>query len=212
MQFIPNQSYIGLEGLYSLIEYLVSGNVDRKAVVSKGRGIGGTSLINGMAYSRGDRRDYDRWAELLNDPSWNYENVLPYFKKSETFTRTNPHVPIDFEYHGNGGPLFISQTSPPINISNIVLEGSQDLGYDIIDYNGRNQEGFAVLQYFMKNGRRFTPDLAFIFPETDRKNLKILDRSFVTKVVFHNNTKEVRGVIFTRDNKTYFADCRKEVI
>lgn len=178
----------------------------------RGKGLGGSSLINTLHYTRCNRLDYDKWALLLNDPEWGYENMLRYFIKSERFRRTNPYVPIDTKYHGYYGPLSISQAIPPLNFSNTILRGVSELGYDIIDYNGRTQLGAAVFQYFTKRGLRFDHEMAFLAPVKYRKNLKILDRSYVTKLEFSKNSKEVKGVIFTRKGKTYIAKCRKEVI
>lgn len=191
---------------------ILSANIDRRAVVSRGKGVGGGSLINGLVYSRGNRLDYDEWAQLINDPSWNYQNVLPYFKKSEQFTRTNLHVPTDYNYHGFEGPSHISQAYPMPNVSNSVLKAAKQLGHRLTDYNGREQQGFSVLQHHMKDGKRFESDYAFIFPALLRRNLEVLDRSYVTKVVFYRNSNKVKGVIFTRNKKTYIARCKKEVV
>lgn len=195
-----------------IVLLFVPGNIDRRGIISRGKGVGGSSLINGIAYSRGNRLDYDRWAAILNDSDWNYENVLPYFKKSETFIRTNPYVPVDKEYYGYHGPQFISQSSPPLNLTNLILSAGQELGYNIVDFNGKEQEGFSIMQYMIKDGKRFEPDLAFVFPSLHRKNLKVLDRAYVTNLFFSDNSTRAEGVIFTKNNATFIAKCSKEVI
>lgn len=178
----------------------------------RGKGVGGTSLINCLLYTRGSEYDYERWSKLLNDSSWSFENLLPYFKKSENFTRTNFQVPFDVNYHGFHGPLHMTQSYPPQKISNNILEGSQQMGYDIIDSNGVKHLGSSIFQIFASNGRRFDPEMAFLSTIKGRKNLRILDGSYVTKIEVCNTTKQVKGVIFTRQSKTYVARIRNEVI
>lgn len=174
--------------------------------------MGGTSLINCGFYSRGNKQDFQRWSDLLNDTTWNYEHLLPYFTNLENFTRENPYAPIDINYHGYEGPLHTSQCKPPQKISAKLAEASYALGYNIIDYNGRQQLGGSIFQFFIKNGKRFDPAMAFIDPIKSRENLVILDRSYVTKIKIDQTTKQVEGVIFTRNNKTYIARNHKEVI
>lgn len=181
-------------------------------MVSRGKGVGGSSLINGLACCRGDKLDYEKWSELLQDPNWSYEHVLPYFKKSETLIRTNPYVPIDKRYHGYRGPLRMSQNIPPLNLSGTILKGINEMGYNITDYNGKQRLGGSIFQYYNKNGLRFDPEMAFLSPIKHRKNLKVLDRSYVTKIEFFRGSNKVKGVIFTRDNRTFIARCEKEVI
>lgn len=104
-----------------LISVFFSGSVDNKTLVRRGKGIGGTSLINGMTCSRGDKIDFQIWSNLLDDDEWSYEKLLPYFKKSENFTRTNPYAPIDFHYHGYDGLLHTTQNLPLQKISGIYV-------------------------------------------------------------------------------------------
>lgn len=156
--------------------------------------------------------NYEKWADLLEDPGWSYKNVLPYFKKSENFTKTNPYAPIDQDYHGYDGPLHMTQSVPPQDMSRTIHRGSQQLGYAINDYNGREQMGASILQTFTKDGRRYDAEMAFISPARTRKNLVVLDNSYVIKIDICPKTKRVKGVIFTRENKTYIARNRKEVI
>lgn len=165
-----------------------------------------------MVYSVGNKIDYDRWSDLLEDPSWSYANLLPVFKMLENFTRTNPFVPIDVDYHGYDGSLQISQRMPTPNMSFIILNGIQKLGYDLIDYNGHQQLGASLQQYFTKNGRRYDNGRAFISGVKYRKNLLVLDESYVTKIEICAFTKRATGVIFSRKNKLYIARSRKEVV
>lgn len=186
--------------------------MDKKCSVRRGKGIGGTTLLHAMVYSRGNQVDYQKWANLLNDSSWNYDEVLKYFKKSENFTRTNFNVPVDDSYHGYDGPVHTTQTKPQQRISLEILKGAQQLGYKVVDYNGNQTMGGTIYQYFIKNGRRVDARNAYISPITSRKNLKVLDKSYATKIVISEEKKKVKGVIFMRNNKTFIARNRKEVI
>lgn len=163
----------------------------------RGKGVGGCPLINSVIYSRGNKYDFDKWSDLLADPGWNYENLLPYFQKSETFTRTSPYVPLDKAYHGFNGPLHMTQSFPPEDIGNLILKGQQHLGYNLTDYNGQQQLGVSVFQYYSKDGKRYDPEVAYLSSAKDRTNLKVLDRSYVTKIDISKDTKKVNGVFFT---------------
>lgn len=179
---------------------------------SRGKGIGGTSLLNAMINSRANPLDHQHWSELLKDRSFKYENVLYYYKKSQNFTRRSPYSPVDPNYHGYTGPLHTTQTVPPLNISADILLGSKQLGYEITDYNGRQQVGASILQYYIHNGMRDDPGLAFISSANHRPNLKVMVSSYVTKLEISKATKRIEGVIFTNQNKTYIARSKKEVI
>lgn len=179
-------------------------------MIPRGRGVGGTSLLS-IVYSRGHNKDYEKWSNLVNDPAWNYTNLLPHFKKLEKFEKRNPYAPIDEEYHGYNGEHYNAHSYPPQNVSSKILKGFQELEYDIVDYNGKDKIGSSVVQYFIKNGRRFDVGSAFLEPINRRPNLTILENSYVTKIEISNN-KTVEGVIFTRFNKTYLARTRKELI
>lgn len=191
---------------------IFSGIPERRTIVHKGKGVGGSPLINSFAYTRGDKLDYDRWAELVNDPGWNYKNILPYFKKIETLTKKNPYATIDEEYHGFDGPLHISHVIPPDNFTNTVFNAVKELGYKIVDHNGKQTLGASNHQYYLKDGLRFDPEMAYLSPVQNRGNLKILYGSYVTKIQISKDAKKIEGVIFTRDKKTYIARSSKEVI
>lgn len=181
-------------------------------MIPRGKGIGGSSLINGMLYTRGNKLDYQRWSDLLNDTSWTYKNLLHYFKKSETFTNANPQSPTDRDYHGSNGPLATTHCEPPQNVTKLILQGTSQLGYNVTDYNGAHQLGASIFQVYTKDGKRFDAGTAYIAPIKYRKNLVILERSFVKNLIINNSTRRVEGVVFTRDDKTLIARNKKEVI
>lgn len=152
------------------------------------------------------------WSDMLYDPNWNYEKILPIFKKLENFTKLNPFAPINKHYHGFGGPIQVSQRIPPQQLSSIILQGSLQMGYNVTDYNGKQQLGASITQNHIKNGRRYDNGMAFISSIKYRKNLFISDRSYVTKIEVCPITKRTTGVVITRQNATYIARNRKEVI
>ncbi|XP_037945096.1 glucose dehydrogenase [FAD, quinone]-like [Teleopsis dalmanni] len=174
----------------------------------KGRGIGGTSLINFMLYTRGHRKDYDYWASLGNT-GWSYKEVLPYFKKSENIEIAEL---LKSDYHGRFGPLNVGYTDYKSKILKAFLKSSKEMGYDIIDPNGEHMLGFSRSQATIRHGRRCSTSKAFIRPIIERENLHISMKSWVTKVIVDPESKRAVGVEFTKNRKKYIVKARKEVI
>lgn len=92
--------------------YFILGLVDSVCLYPRGKGVGGTTLINGLVYARGNKADFDEWGRLAENKRWAYNNVLKYFKKSENFIRRNPNAPYEPEYHGKGGYLRVENHLP----------------------------------------------------------------------------------------------------
>lgn len=174
----------------------------------KGRGVGGTSLINFMLYTRGHRRDYDGWA-AANNSGWSYEEVLPYFKKSERIG-----IPELYKspYHGRNGPLDVQFTDYKSRQMKAFLKSGRELGYDITDINGEQATGFTRAQATIRNGRRCSTGKAFIQPVVQRRNLHISMKSWVTKLLIDPNTKVAVGVEFTKQRQRFVVRASKEVI
>lgn len=173
-----------------------------------GRGLGGSSLINYMIYTRGNRRDFDSWNSSGN-PGWSYEEVLPYFIKSEDSQLG------DFNkngYHGYGGPVNVEYPPFRSKIAEAFLKSAQEAGYDYIDYNAREQIGVSPIQATTKGGWRFTASEAYLEPVRRRKNLHILSESWVTKIVLNEGTKTAKGVHFVRNKHDFTVKARLEVI
>nr|XP_023022005.1 glucose dehydrogenase [FAD, quinone]-like isoform X1 [Leptinotarsa decemlineata] len=187
------------------------GMVDQRCRTSLGKGMGGTTLINGGIYGRADPLALNKWAEILKDPSWSYSKVLPLYKKSEHFVHTNPWTTYDKDSHGTNGPLNVVQGGVD-ELSGVFLEANKQLGFNISDYNGPDHHVASVYQYYNKHGRRFDTGAAFVKPVSGRKNLQVLTESFVTRVEIDKGTKTVKGVTFTRHGKIYFVEAKKEVI
>ncbi|XP_055375439.1 glucose dehydrogenase [FAD, quinone]-like [Condylostylus longicornis] len=174
----------------------------------KGKGIGGTSLVNFMVYNRGHRKDFDLWSKLGNY-GWDYDNILPYFKKSEIIRIPELNNSL---YHGHNG--YMDVTYPPYKsqLVNAFLKTGYDLGYNISDPNGKNILGFSRIQANIRDGRRCSAGKAFIEPITNRKNLDISMNSMVVKLLINNKTKIVEGVALIKDKKLYVVRAKKEVI
>lgn len=114
-----------------------------------------------MIYIRGNRKDYDHW-QLVGNAGWSYQDVLPYFKKSEDILQKKDTI--DKDYHGVGGYLPVSQFKYLYPIEKDFIEGAKEMGQTIRDLNGENQIGFAFAQATSKNGIRFSAARAFLRP------------------------------------------------
>ncbi|KAL1502442.1 hypothetical protein ABEB36_007583 [Hypothenemus hampei] len=176
-------------------------------IYNRGRGIGGTTLINGLVYSRGTPQSFNQMAAMGN-PGWSYKDVLPYFKKSENFLKNVDFAVVDPLYHAKGAfQFFICR-----KLTEVYVEAANELGYKTIDYNGRNQMGVSVSQAVHKNGQRWDTGRAYIEPILQRKNLCVSDNSYVTKIIINDLTKTAEGIRFSKNGSLYQAIANKEVI
>ncbi len=150
----------------------------RQVVWPRGRVLGGSSSINGMAYVRGHQLDYERWADAGLD-GWSYANVLPYFKRAETYSgAASP-------YRGTDGPLFVMQGPASNAIYQAYLAAGQEAGYGITqDQNGARQEGFSRMDMTIHHGRRCSTSLAYLKPIRRRSNLTVITNVLVTRILF----------------------------
>ena len=103
--------------------------------------LGGSSVLNYMLYVRGNRRDYDRWADLGNI-GWSYEEVLPYFIKSED--NRNPYIAANTKYHGTGGYLTVQEPPHRTPLLAAFIQGGKEMGFDHIDGNAAQQTGLLI--------------------------------------------------------------------
>jgi choline dehydrogenase len=185
------------------------GMEERQCTSPRGKVVGGSSTINFMIYTRGNRRDYDYWEELGN-AGWGYRNVLPYFLEIENMTI--PELAKDTRYHSTRGEVVISYAPYRTPLSDAFVEGGVELGHRIVDYNGEAQTGFSYLQTTTGNGTRWSANRAFLFPIRNRKNFHLKKRSQVTRILIDPKTKTAYGVEFVQDKKRYVARARREVI
>lgn len=153
---------------------------DRVIDWPRGRGLGGSSAINGMLYVRGQSADYDRWRQMGNE-GWGWTDVLPYFKRSESNERGAD------AFHGDSGPLAVSNMRVERPITTAWLEAAQEAGHAYNhDYNGIIQEGVSKFQFTARNGRRFSSAVAYLTPARKRTNLNIRTHARVEKINIEN--------------------------
>ncbi|XP_031330240.1 glucose dehydrogenase [FAD, quinone]-like [Photinus pyralis] len=183
------------------------GNINHTCACPTGKSLGGSTAINSMVYTRGNRKDYDLWADLGND-GWCYDDVLPYFKKSE-----NAHLKsFDRKYHSQGGPVQVEDPQHVTNLLETFLEAGKEIGAQIVDYNGHEQLGFSKVQTTTRNGKRHSAAQAYLAPIKERHNLIVSPQSRVTEIIINPHTKEAAGVKYVHDSKLRIAKSSKEVI
>jgi choline dehydrogenase-like flavoprotein len=177
---------------------------NRRIEAMRGKVLGGSSSINVMAYTRGNRGDYDRWAQK-GARGWSYADVLPYFRRNETFAAGAN------TWRGGSGPLGteFAKTRDPLFAA--WIEAGKACGYPYTeDYNGKQQEGFGRSQYTIRNGRRSSSANAFLRPARDRPNLTVEVNAQATRVLL--NGTRATGVEYLQDGRTLQAEVGREVI
>ncbi|XP_023247182.1 glucose dehydrogenase [FAD, quinone] [Copidosoma floridanum] len=183
---------------------------NRQCKVAMGRVLGGTSTINVMIAVRGNKHDYNEWAELTGDNSWSYEGMLPYFKKMENFN--NDWIEYNRSYHGSGGPVHITHPNYRSVLAEAFIEAGKEIGFSSGDYNGPTQTGFHYMQTNQINGERMSSNRAYLHPAKNRKNLIVSINSHVNKVLIDPQTKTAYGVEFTKHGRKIKVTAKKEVI
>lgn len=170
----------------------------------RGKGLGGSSSINGMIYMRGQASDYDRWAEQGN-PGWGWADVLPYFKRSESNTRGAD------AFHGADGPL---QVSDPVEVhpaAHDFIAAAQAAGIPrSADVNAPPHPSVGCRQYTIKQGRRHSAYKAFIAPVRGRRNLTVLTHTHVTRVLMDGG--EATGVEVSTGGQRRRIMAAREVV
>lgn len=180
----------------------------RRGYQPTGKGLGGSSAINAMVYTRGNRRDYDGWAEMGCD-GWSYDEVLPYFRRSENNVRGAD------AYHGGDGPLHVSDPVSPRRITeDWILAGEANRLRRTDDFNGECQGGIGVYQvtqfHNSKRGQRCSAAAAYLHPVMDRPNLTVITGVHARKVLVEG--KRATGVLYQRGRAEGTILARKEVI
>lgn len=177
----------------------------RRGFQPRGKALGGSSTINAMVYARGHRWDYDTWAALGN-PGWGYDDVLPYFKKSEANA-----IHRDSPFHGVDGPLHVTNLRSPSPLNDVFLEACQSQGIPFNpDLNGAQHHGCYHVQVTQKDGERHSAAAAFIHPNLDRPNLDVRTRAHTTRV--HFDGRRATAVEYERGGQTTIVRARREVV
>ncbi|PMR67664.1 GMC family oxidoreductase [Halomonas heilongjiangensis] len=170
----------------------------------RGKVLGGSSSLNGLLYIRGQREDYDDWARAGNT-GWDYESVLPYFKKSECQSRG------ENAFHGVDGPLQVSDLRLKREIAERFIEAAKAVGIpENQDVNGERQEGVGYFQQTAYKGLRCSTAKAFLRPALRRSNLTLVKRAHCRRVLLEG--KQVVGVEYDVDGRTQQAVSLREVI
>ncbi len=169
-----------------------------------GKTLGGSSSINGMIYIRGQKEDYNKWAEAGN-AGWSYENVLPYFRRAE-----NNNTIAD-EYHGTEGPLYVSNQRSPHIICKDYIRAAQQAGHKLNpDFNGDDQLGTGLYQVTQHNGRRASAAVCYLNPIKNRKNLTVVTNAQTTRVIIEN--RKATGVHYIKKGSAETVYCEREVV
>jgi len=171
---------------------------------ARGRIIGGSSSINAMAYTRGHRGDYDRWA-AAGLTGWSYAHVLPYFRRQESWQGGASF------YRGGDGPLSTQLTRFSDPLVDAFAAAGLDAGYKSTpDHNGAQQEGFGVWQMTVRNGRRCSAADAYLRPALTRDNLAVAVGALAARIVFAG--RRACGVEYFQRGETVTAQAEKEVV
>lgn len=181
------------------------GTAGRPIATPRGKTLGGSSSINGHIYNRGQRLDFDTWAQMGNR-GWSFADVLPYFQRSERRIGDG-----DDAYRGRDGELVVTDIDRPDPICDAFIEGVASLGIPrSADYNGAVQEGVGYFQRTIHKGRRMSAARAFLAPARGRPNLDIRTEASVSRILFDG--KRASGVRYTRNGAVQDVSARREVL
>lgn len=177
---------------------------NRRIFWPRGKVLGGTSAMNATMYVRGHRSDFDHWASLGNT-GWSYDEVLPYFLKSERNSRgASP-------WHGSEGPLDVTDPPAPHPFSLAFIEAAAELGHQRnADFNGARQDGAGLFQRTIREGMRCSTARAFIHPARSRENLHVLENAEAMQVIF--DRRRATGVRYLREGVAHDVGAACEVI
>jgi choline dehydrogenase len=176
----------------------------RRLYWPRGKVIGGSSSINAMIYIRGVPSDYAMWAQLGNR-GWSWDDVLPYFKKAESY------LPGPDPYHGSAGPLKVSRPgiAAPLNVA--WIEAGRQAGYPYTsDFNGTQQEGFGPLDYTVADGRRASAAACYLRPALVRPNLTVLTRAHAARILVEKG--RATGLEYIHKKRKHVIYAGREVI
>jgi choline dehydrogenase len=170
----------------------------------RGKVLGGSGSINGLVFLRGAPSDYDGW-EALGAKGWSYKDVLPYFKRMEH------NVSIANAYRGQGGPMTISDIKRPSANAKAFVEACTQLQHPInLDFNGERIDGVGIVQLNVRNGWRCSTAVGYLRPNLKRKNLKLMTRTHVRRILFEG--KRAVGVEVEEGGTLKRIGARREVI
>ena len=177
----------------------------RRLNCPRGKGLGGSSSINGLVYVRGNALDFERWKEDEGATGWGYADVLPYFKRAEGRDEGGN------EYRGGDGPLSTSYGPLDNPLHQAWLDAAQQAGYSLTeDYNGYAQEGFGRMDMTVRNGTRCSAAKAYLYEARKRPNLHVIEHALATRILFEG-TRAV-GMEYEQAGKLHQLRVAREVI
>ena len=177
---------------------------NREMFWPRGKGLGGSSSINGMVYIRGHAADYDSWRQQGNE-GWSYDEVLPYFKKSMNQERGED------DYHGVGGPLNVKDGNSKMPVHQMFIDAGVEAGYPYNpDFNGVEQEGVGPIQLTKIGNKRCSAARGYLTPIMGRTNLTVETDARLTRVVLEDG--RATGVEYLHKGKLQSANASKEVL
>jgi choline dehydrogenase len=181
----------------------------RTVPIARGRVLGGSSSVNALMWVRGNRADYDGWSRAGN-PGWSFDEVLPYFKRAETYTGPGAQSPL----RGAAGPVQVRALDTPSPVARAFVDATRELGYRAgqFDYNGPEQEGAGFFYQTIRTAenRRSSSAVAYLRPVLNRPNLTVRTGAQATRLLFEG--KRVVGVEYVRDGAVHTAAVRREVV
>ena len=177
---------------------------NRRVYWPRGRGLGGSSAINGMIYIRGSARDYDGWRQLGLE-GWAYGDVLPYFKKAESRAQGGD------TFRGDSGPLLTGRAGNPQPIDRAFIEACRQTGLPANDdFNGKGQVGTGLFDFTIRDGKRSSVARCYLGKAMGRPNLEVRTGCFVTRILFENG--RAVGVAYSRDGRNEEVRTEREVV
>ena len=179
---------------------------NRRIFNPRGKTLGGSSAVNAMIYTRGQKEDYDHWADLGNE-GWSYNDILPYFKGTQHQQRGSD------DFHGVGGPLNVDDSRSKLPVHDDFIKSAQQAGFKLNDdFNGKDQEGIGYYQVTQINGQRCSAARAFLTPNLHRPNLTVITNALVQKIIIDEASKTATGVNYTVKGKLHSLLANKEVL
>lgn len=176
----------------------------RRIPIPRGRVVGGSSSINGMLQVRGQPLDYNTWSRLGNR-GWSFDEVLPYFKKTERFERGGSRL------RGGDGPLNVADMRERHELIDAFVDAGVETGHEHNpDYNGERQDGFGYYQVTQRDGRRESAATAYLDPVRGRANLQLMTHARVRRLLFEGN--RVVGVEYERGGQLHEVRANRSVI
>jgi len=179
--------------------------LNRPLTLAQGKVVGGSSSVNGMVYMRGHREDYDAWASEHGCEGWGYDDLLPYFIRSEG------NESLSSEYHGNHGPLSVSENRYRHPLSMAFIRAAQQVGLPYtVDFNGAQQQGAGFYQTTTKNGERASTSQTYLKPVRSNPQLTLQTKALAQRLSIENG--RATGLQYQHGGQLKTARARKEII